>query len=343
MVNNCVGVRIGWIDWAKSLCMFLVILGHCHVDDSGSFVVQYIYSFHMMFFFFLSGILCKRNLCLVSLKKDIRYIILPYYVYGLILIIFNILRSRHFDLSYAYSQLKLLLMGDDVSIGPIWFLPALFICKQLFLLIKMTKKYKWLYIFLIVLSLIPVYFISEYKLNFPFFADSALCGLPFFIAGSESAVVMNQIKQMKNSTFLFVVSFLIGVSVLLCNYNGTVILAGCSYGQSVCAYYINSFSAIIYISIICIMLEKIHLPFITITSYGTIVSLGLHGIPLTVFNYYVPLLLGLKPSSYPIIIAIVYSLITYFLLYLFIIYVDKRCPVLFGLKGLLYKKSVISS
>ena len=75
MVDNCVDVRIGWIDWAKFLCMFLVILGHCHVDDSGRFVVQYIYSFHMMFFFFLSGLLCKRNLCLVSLKKDIRYII----------------------------------------------------------------------------------------------------------------------------------------------------------------------------------------------------------------------------------------------------------------------------
>jgi hypothetical protein len=31
------------------------------------------------------------------------------------------------------AQIKSLFWGDDISIGPIWFLPAMFICKQLFL------------------------------------------------------------------------------------------------------------------------------------------------------------------------------------------------------------------
>ena len=50
--------------------MYLVILGHCHIRESEHFVVQFVYSFHMMFFFFLSGMLCKRELCIASLKKD---------------------------------------------------------------------------------------------------------------------------------------------------------------------------------------------------------------------------------------------------------------------------------
>jgi len=133
MVQNYRDNRILWIDWAKSIGMFLVILGHCHIRESEQIVTQYIYSFHMMLFFFLSGILCRRDLSLTSIKKDIRYLIFPYLVYGFILIAFSTLRSRTFDIVVLLAQIKSLFWGDDISIGPIWFLPALFICKQLFL------------------------------------------------------------------------------------------------------------------------------------------------------------------------------------------------------------------
>ena len=36
------GGRIVWIDYAKSLCMFLVILGHTHLQESQHFVIQVI-------------------------------------------------------------------------------------------------------------------------------------------------------------------------------------------------------------------------------------------------------------------------------------------------------------
>lgn len=46
MVQNYRDNRILWIDWAKSIGMFLVILGHCHIRESEQIVTQYIYSFH---------------------------------------------------------------------------------------------------------------------------------------------------------------------------------------------------------------------------------------------------------------------------------------------------------
>ena len=85
--------RIEWIDTAKMLTMFLVIIGHCNYytiatpyggiyyselvntdDYSMTFrslrcIVAFIYSFHMPLFMALSGMLFS-----LSMKKDIRFL-----------------------------------------------------------------------------------------------------------------------------------------------------------------------------------------------------------------------------------------------------------------------------
>ena len=50
--------RINWIDWAKVFAIYLVILGH-HISkdvEGESLVKNFIYAFHMPFFFFISGL-----------------------------------------------------------------------------------------------------------------------------------------------------------------------------------------------------------------------------------------------------------------------------------------------
>lgn len=328
--------RIVWIDWAKTICMFLVILGHCHINESYGFVTQYIYSFHMMFFFFLSGILCKRELSILSLNRDIRFIILPYFTYGIVLVMFGFLRSRSFDLIDLFLQTKALIVGDNISIGPIWFLPALFICKQLFLLIKKVKIYSlYLYWLFFIMSLLPASFISKNNLNIPLFADSALFGLPFFFVGNESHIILEKIRSQNWYKCVIISVSLFVCSLCLCKYNGFVSLAACSIGQSFWAYYIGAYSAIIALTIMCMLLNNIQSSIITVVSYGSIVTLGLHSIPLTFFNYYLPIILGYEPSTYSFILAFLYSMITYCICYFFILLLDRFCPAFFGLKGYL--------
>ena len=214
-VNN--NQRIFWVDWAKSICMFLVVLGHCHIRESEQFVTQYIYSFHILLFFFLSGLLCKRHLNKESVVKDIRFLILPYFTYGLFLIAFNMLCSQMFDAEIIWHKIKALSIGLDAGIGPIWFLLALFICKQLFMIISLVKKYNmYLYYLIVFLSLFPIFFISSFHINLPFFSDSALCGLPFFIIGNESKSLMRDLKHI-NKFWQLVLAVLLGlVSIVLC-------------------------------------------------------------------------------------------------------------------------------
>ena len=338
MENRSATKRIEWIDRAKSFCMFLVILGHCHIQESDSFITQFIYSFHMMLFFFLSGLLCKREFSYKAFEKDILYILVPYYIYGILYVLVGIIRSHIYQPGNVIVGIWSLIIGKDASIGPFWFLYALLICKLIFYLIKMLKKYNTLlYYIFVAISFSPVYFISRHQLNLPFFTDSALCGLPFFTLGNEFFPMYNRIGELKQHYQLLIAVLLLGLSAFLSYQNGFVSIADCIIGNSIFLYYINAMTAIISVTVLCLLIKK-YGTFVRITSYGSIATLGFHGYFLVFFNFYFPKILGFESLSYSIFLGLIYSIITYIGCYFLIIIIDKYCPKPFGLRGQIHKQ-----
>ena len=70
--------RIEWIDIAKSLGIFLVVIGHTGINVFMPSVAKWIYSFHMPLFYFISGMMFNgdkysSNFCLF-LKKEVSII-----------------------------------------------------------------------------------------------------------------------------------------------------------------------------------------------------------------------------------------------------------------------------
>ena len=59
--------RIIWIDYAKAIAMFFVIFGHV---DSGNYLTNWIYSFHMPLFFLLSGAFCGARRTPMRFRAD---------------------------------------------------------------------------------------------------------------------------------------------------------------------------------------------------------------------------------------------------------------------------------
>lgn len=333
--------RIVWIDWAKSICMFLVVMGHCHIQPSMHLIQQIIYSFHIPLFFFFSGLLRTKEYTLVSLKKDINYIIIPYFVFGLFQIIIHSILTKDFSFLFFWGNTKLLLSGTDASIGAIWFLPALFICKLLFLILQeIWQKTIIPQIIIIILSLFPAYFISLYNINIPLFTDSALFGLPFFFIGSTCLPYINIIITKSISSIASLTTVFLILTIILSIHNGFVCVASCEYGDNLLMYYLNSMTGIAAIIGICLLLNKFHFEFITTTSYGTVVTLGFHGIFLLFLQYYIPKLAGFYTSTISIPIAIIYSTITYILCYYIIKYGDRYCPQLLGLRGSLLRRGI---
>ena len=52
-------IRQNWIDWSKSIGIYLVVLGHCSFFNKD--IEGFIYTFHMPLFFMISGYLYKGN------------------------------------------------------------------------------------------------------------------------------------------------------------------------------------------------------------------------------------------------------------------------------------------
>lgn len=48
--------RLNWIDWAKAIAITFVVFGHIP-EERSSFILNYIVTFHMPLFFFISGYL----------------------------------------------------------------------------------------------------------------------------------------------------------------------------------------------------------------------------------------------------------------------------------------------
>ena len=122
--------RITWIDMAKGFGIIAVFIGHM-VQNSplGSFV----YSFHMPLFFFLSGYLFTSGQGFLKfLKKKSAAILLPYFTYGLIVVICEaiypfILSGQKISrtvLNSLLSELSMFLLQRRYMV--LWFLAVLF-------------------------------------------------------------------------------------------------------------------------------------------------------------------------------------------------------------------------
>lgn len=83
-------MRYDWIDSLKGFAILLVVIGHLNFVSNE--LNQYIYSFHMPLFFFISGYLLSIGKYLNNgkffLRKKVHSLIMPYFLFSLISYIF---------------------------------------------------------------------------------------------------------------------------------------------------------------------------------------------------------------------------------------------------------------
>lgn len=152
--------RIEFIDTAKGVAICLMVFGH---SGYSGYLHQFIYAFHMPFFFLVSGLFLKltnQSDFNQNLVKNFNQLIVPYVAMYILTIPFGlafIYFHGGLDLSFSNIAIKPIigmLWGVDkiqgahsiFSNGPLWFLLALFCARILFLgnklaLIRITWKW----------------------------------------------------------------------------------------------------------------------------------------------------------------------------------------------------------
>ena len=153
--------RVEYIDVARGIAMLLVILGHCHqtVDCT---LNRFILSFHMPLFFFLSGIFATtttkgiKNL-MGGVKSKAKSILIPQILLCLIggikPIIIAVIQHSSCDIWSTFGFFKW------------WFLPTLFICSVLYMLIGMLVNLENVInkIIYMIISLILIFISIEFN------------------------------------------------------------------------------------------------------------------------------------------------------------------------------------
>lgn len=178
------------IDIAKGIAIFLVIFGHVtHVPE----IRQYIWSFHIPLFFFISGVLIKannyQNFTQYLGKKSIQLLI-PYLIFYIITFLYWLIlekNTRGTELVW-WSQIIGLFYGTYnlqhmFFNGALWFIPCLFSMETLYWFIAKITRWNIRLAMLIMLCLIGIY-ASPYLSWLPFGINAAMIGLVFLGIGN---------------------------------------------------------------------------------------------------------------------------------------------------------------
>ncbi|MBQ3553748.1 MAG: acyltransferase family protein [Clostridia bacterium] len=180
--------RIGWIDVAKGLAMFLVVLGHNPLPILG---VQLLYGLNVPIFFLMSGYTFRTEKfpsLFTLIKKLAKRILIPYVVMNILsFFVYHWVR----DMAITPESVNHLIGGAFYGEGirgalmfnqPLWFLPCIFVVQVLwYFLDRYTQKTKVLWV---LLSSLAGYFIpAVLTVRLPWGMDVALTGIVFFSLG----------------------------------------------------------------------------------------------------------------------------------------------------------------
>ena len=180
--------RIGWVDAAKGMAIFLVVLGH---NPLPGIAIKLIYALNVPIFFMMSGYTFNsaKYPSLFSLIKRLFFsVLVPYVIMNLLAFpIYYLARGQAVDLELFLDVLGGMAYGvgtmQSLRVNiPLWFLPCIFVVQCLWYLID---RYGGRIKVLLVLSASLIgYFMPVFvPVRLPWGADVALTGVVFFALG----------------------------------------------------------------------------------------------------------------------------------------------------------------
>ncbi len=337
MYNNIIiQNRLVWIDWAKAIAITFVVFGHIPMEK-GDFVQNYIVTFHMPLFFFISGYLTKKEYFnKVTLKKYWRTLIIPYFCYNIIFYPFWFIRHM-IDFPHAgwYDYIKpiigtLMLQHKTIYYeslnGVTWFIVSLLVMKIMLAICNKFKTGKYFIIFFAIVTTC-FYIANEF---YRFVTDLPPVGFTKCCAFYYLGYYCKQRKiipegQQRNDLFICICGIL--SSILLFS----TIRKGCDILEYGIIFWLICITAIWGLLSLCKLLNRFHFIFIDNISIGTIVIMGLHNMFIGTTNYTISKIFQVENNiKYPLLLSIILAAIFIIMEYPIIIYLKNSIPFMLG-------------
>lgn len=260
-------VRLDYLDIAKGIAIFLVVIGHVPDSFDAPFYRIVLYTFHMPLFFMVSGAVTKRhshiekyNLknFLEFLKKNFFAIVVPYLIFALIYMQFDINKVPYILYGTRWS------LNEACTNTILWFSPCLFSSRVIVeLVLWLSTKFKMhrkLFASIAAVILFVLGFtLPVPEMQLPFGLSQAPIVSGFILLGYVLKTVMDDFHNSSILLHLIVlvfclISFYIGVFVI--EGQELVSMFVCTYGNPI-RFLCNAFSGCIMIMSLSSLIAKI--------------------------------------------------------------------------------------
>lgn len=322
--------RFYWIDWTKTIGMFLIVMGHFF-----SFGHKYLYVFSVPLFFVLSGFLFKvESNNKLFWRKLLYNLMIPMVLIVLLCSVYHYIISPQPDL-FCYLRYTIcnFIIGNNCVLGRCWFIYTLIILKVIF---QYANGNKYILGLLFILFSVVAILLENCIINQPISVKSnngansianVLVSYPFFLIGylsSNYKKIINSFKPTKNFVIIVILSVII--IFLLGRYNGYVWMYRCGYGNNYMLFLLGGIIGTIFIIFIAKYLNRFQFRWVTDISMGSILILGFHYQLIDLFTY----LLKRVELSRNLLIDIVLSILIMALFIPVIRLTSKYFPLLLG-------------
>ena len=204
--------RIEYIDLAKGICIFLVVLNHETYYYNISFPLQDVLNqFRLPLYFILSGLFFKKYSGFADFAvRKTNKLLIPFASFFLLTCIIQDMLLGHLGVKTLFQEL---FVYERLHYNyAIWFLPCLFEVNIFFYMINNFVRSKYQYLFAI---FIGVFGILLQSIDLPFYTDKAIVFLPFFMFGF---FLKNQTNFLSNEPYwkkdILFVSLFLTISLL---------------------------------------------------------------------------------------------------------------------------------
>lgn len=247
-------MHIHWIDNARAIGILLVLFGHTHGIDP--LVRIYIYSFHMPFFFFLSGYVLKEKYLSDGFGnctlRNVRNILIPYLTFWVLsyphLILNLVLQKKFYTQDIDITLLKPfvgLLYGIEAGLNNnvLWFFTCLFCAHIIFYWVFRLNK-KITILALIILGILGPLIHQYIDFRLPWNFELSLVAVVFLGFGHVvSTIEFKKIGVISLVVHFIAICLMFAVLIISVNKNGYVSMSDMIFGN-LTYYYFGAFSGI---------------------------------------------------------------------------------------------------
>lgn len=315
VANKTEEERIAFIDWAKAICIFLMVVGH---HENNRIIMTYIFAFHMPAFFVVSGFLYKPH----SWMKTLITIAFPIVIISLVnCFVYPLIGIYSTDsLSFQFLTIHFIQwrhgLGESLFKG-IWFIWVLvglrFIVGDIIRRKMSHKIYLPVTIIIIIYMSLEEYHVDINTLFRGYYIGLIIPSFPFFCFGLFLKEMRWHPKYISQKTMipLALLFIMLPVTNNYCDiYNG-------NYGYS---YIIATTNALLFTLLLFGLVNRLpSSSFIQTISKGTLIVLGTHMPILRILGILLPERLSFT-----------FPFITIYLCYYIIIACERYCPMLLG-------------